>query len=133
MAAVNRVFGDMGNIGAASDNMDSLMSWIRSSTVLSEDDLDQLYIEEQDWTAALKIVQPSAKREGFVTVPDVTWSDVGALENIRKVLSRLALRTFIISVVLCTVCMFKVTNAACANWNFNNFYLKLSLPFQEFI
>lgn len=36
---------------------------------------------------ALKVVQPSAKREGFATVPDVTWEDVGALEAIREELS----------------------------------------------
>jgi SpoVK/Ycf46/Vps4 family AAA+-type ATPase len=35
----------------------------------------------------LKRVQPSSKREGFATVPDVSWSDVGALENIREELS----------------------------------------------
>ena len=36
---------------------------------------------------ALRVVQPSAKREGFATVPDVTWEDVGALESIREELS----------------------------------------------
>jgi ribosome biogenesis ATPase len=29
-------------------------------------------------------VQPSAKREGFATVPDVTWNDIGALEHVRS-------------------------------------------------
>lgn len=33
---------------------------------------------------ALKHVQPSAKREGFATVPDVTWDDIGALHKIRE-------------------------------------------------
>lgn len=33
------------------------------------------------------MVQPSAKREGFATVPDVTWNDVGALEAVREELS----------------------------------------------
>ena len=28
---------------------------------------------------ALKEIQPSAQREGFATVPDVTWSDIGLL------------------------------------------------------
>jgi hypothetical protein len=31
--------------------------------------------------------QPSAKREGFATVPDVTWHDVGALSAVREELS----------------------------------------------
>ena len=29
------------------------------------------------------MVQPSAKREGFATVPGVSWKDVGALADIR--------------------------------------------------
>lgn len=29
-------------------------------------------------------VQPSATREGFATIPEVTWSDVGALDHVRK-------------------------------------------------
>ena len=33
---------------------------------------------------ALKVVQPSMKREGFATIPAVTWEDVGALEDIRE-------------------------------------------------
>ena len=33
------------------------------------------------------MVQPSAKREGFATVPDTTWEDVGALEGVRQELS----------------------------------------------
>ena len=32
---------------------------------------------------AVKKVQPSAKREGFATVPNVTWKDIGALQNVR--------------------------------------------------
>lgn len=42
-----------------------------------------LCIELNDFIVALAEVQPSAKREGFVTVPNVTWADIGALEDIR--------------------------------------------------
>jgi len=28
-------------------------------------------------------VQPSVRREGFATTPDVTWNDVGALSDVR--------------------------------------------------
>lgn len=38
----------------------------------------------EDFEKALKSVQPSAKREGFATVPDVTWEDVGSLQDIRE-------------------------------------------------
>ena len=37
--------------------------------------------------AALVTVQPSAKREGFATIPDVTWDDVGALKDVREELT----------------------------------------------
>lgn len=43
-----------------------------------------LCIELNDFIVALAEVQPSAKREGFVTVPNVTWADIGALEDIRE-------------------------------------------------
>jgi ribosome biogenesis ATPase len=33
--------------------------------------------------AVLPIIVPSSKREGFATVPDTTWRDVGALEGVR--------------------------------------------------
>ena len=42
-------------------------------------DLDNLFIEYQDFEKAAKRVQPSAQREGFSTVPNTTWNDVGAL------------------------------------------------------
>lgn len=29
-------------------------------------------------------MQPSAKREGFATIPDVTWDDIGALHAVRE-------------------------------------------------
>lgn len=41
-------------------------------------------IEMQDFDCALTKIQPSSKREGFATVPDVTWNDVGALSSVRQ-------------------------------------------------
>eukprot|EP00288_Rhodomonas_lens_P019397 CAMPEP_0177689928 /NCGR_PEP_ID=MMETSP0484_2-20121128/471_1 /TAXON_ID=354590 /ORGANISM="Rhodomonas lens, Strain RHODO" /LENGTH=328 /DNA_ID=CAMNT_0019200391 /DNA_START=19 /DNA_END=1005 /DNA_ORIENTATION=- len=37
-----------------------------------------------DFQAAVERVQPSAKREGFATIPDVSWEDVGALGDVRE-------------------------------------------------
>jgi cell division protease FtsH len=37
-----------------------------------------------DFLLAVKAVTPSAKREGFAVVPDVTWADVGALSEVRE-------------------------------------------------
>jgi ribosome biogenesis ATPase len=36
-----------------------------------------------DFLNAVKKVQPSAKREGFATAPNVTWDDIGALSEVR--------------------------------------------------
>ena len=58
-----------------------------ASGQLTSDELSDLSINADDFQQALKKVQPSAKREGFATVPNVTWADVGALEDIRRELS----------------------------------------------
>ena len=46
--------------------------------------LAPLCITAADFMLALKEIQPSAQREGFATVPDVTWSDIGALHATRS-------------------------------------------------
>jgi ribosome biogenesis ATPase len=51
---------------------------------LTEAQLAPLCITSSDFTLALKQVQPSSKREGFATVPDVTWADIGALHETRE-------------------------------------------------
>ncbi|OBZ72212.1 putative AAA domain-containing protein C16E9.10c [Grifola frondosa] len=51
---------------------------------LTEAQLAPLCITSSDFMLALKQVQPSSKREGFATVPDVTWSDIGALHHTRE-------------------------------------------------
>ncbi|XP_059268904.1 nuclear valosin-containing protein-like [Mustela nigripes] len=69
------------------DELKWLLELLRSQDPLSEEQLQGLCIEWDDFTAALASVQPSAKREGFVTVPNVTWADIGALEDIREELT----------------------------------------------
>ena len=44
----------------------------------------ELQVTMDNFMEALKEVEPSAIREVFVEVPDVRWSDVGGLENIKK-------------------------------------------------
>ena len=55
-----------------------------------------LYVLPPFLQVGLESVQPSSKREGFATVPDVTWEDVGALEDIRAELSLAILVSMII-------------------------------------
>ncbi|KAJ3895125.1 P-loop containing nucleoside triphosphate hydrolase protein [Lentinula edodes] len=56
-------------------------------TPLTPSQLSPLCITSSDFHLALTQIQPSSKREGFATVPDVTWSDVGALHNLREELN----------------------------------------------
>jgi transitional endoplasmic reticulum ATPase len=46
--------------------------------------LDKLQITGDDFMDALKNIEPSAMREVFVEVPDVHWSDVGGLDNVKQ-------------------------------------------------
>eukprot|EP00897_Mesotaenium_endlicherianum_P004051 jgi/Mesen1/3674/ME000202S02761 len=47
-------------------------------------ELQMLHITMADFEVAVGKVQPSAKREGFTTIPDVTWDDVGSLGEVRE-------------------------------------------------
>ena len=44
----------------------------------------ELKVTADNFMEALKEIEPSAIREVFIEVPDVKWSDVGGLENIKK-------------------------------------------------
>lgn len=50
---------------------------------------DKLEVTNEHYIAALPLVQPSAKRAGFATPPDVTFSQIGALAGIQKQLMSL--------------------------------------------
>jgi len=41
-------------------------------------------ITYEDFLTAVPKVQPSAKREGFATIPDTTWAHIGALHEVRE-------------------------------------------------
>lgn len=60
-----------------------LVNWLEALP-FANIDVQNLHITMDDLKAALKVVQPSAKREGFLTVPDVTWEDIGSLQEIRE-------------------------------------------------
>jgi ribosome biogenesis ATPase len=60
---------------------------VQSIIPLTQEQLEPLYVTMSDFLLALPNVQPSSKREGFATVPDVSWSDIGALVNIREELT----------------------------------------------
>ena len=45
-------------------------------------ELEGLAITMGDFETAVGKVQPSVRREGFATTPDVTWEDVGSLDEV---------------------------------------------------
>lgn len=69
------------------DELQRLLDLLKEQDPLPEEQLQKLCIEMNDFIVALSSVQPSAKREGFVTIPDVTWADIGALEDVREELT----------------------------------------------
>ncbi len=50
---------------------------------ISQEILDSMYITNDDFKEALKVVQPSAMREVYVESPNVKWSDIGGMESVK--------------------------------------------------
>lgn len=84
-------------------NLEHLLQWLHGQVPLTTEQLQKIVVEMGDFDTALKKVQPSAKREGFATVPDVTWDDVGSLQNIREELQM----TILVSLVYHIIFWFK--------------------------
>ncbi|GAA0472188.1 CDC48 family AAA ATPase (plasmid) [Halococcus dombrowskii] len=83
-----------GFVGADIENLvkESAMCAIRrvrpefdsSSEVVDTELLDSLFVTDADVKEALTGIEPSALREVFVEVPDVSWEDVGGLETTKE-------------------------------------------------
>ena len=46
--------------------------------------LENLKVTREDFANAMNEIQPSALREVFLEVPNVRWSDIGGLENVKR-------------------------------------------------
>jgi ribosome biogenesis ATPase len=103
IVAVKRIFQDLSAVPPASTNGDVAMvtdadelpppppgtiaAFLAAHPApLTAAELAPLHVCFGDFAAALPAVQPSALREGFATVPDVSWADVGALAPVRDAL-----------------------------------------------
>ncbi len=51
---------------------------------IDEEVLDKLVVGPDDFTTAMRLVEPSAMREVMVEVPQVTWDDVGGLDEVQE-------------------------------------------------
>lgn len=64
--------------------IDEVMSLLEDNLPYTSEELVGLSIINDDFLKALKTTKPCAVREGIVTVPDVSWEDVGSLNQVRK-------------------------------------------------
>ncbi|KAL3902213.1 MAG: hypothetical protein SGARI_005948, partial [Bacillariaceae sp.] len=84
--AINRIFKDvLKDQKLPSDAVDD--SGLNPVSPLTTEEMAPLNITMNDFLTAIPLVQPSSKREGFATVPDVSWDDIGALGSVREELT----------------------------------------------
>jgi len=55
---------------------------------IPEDVIESLEVKKEDFLEALKDVQPSALREVAIEVPNVKWSDIGGLDDLKNELKQ---------------------------------------------
>lgn len=53
---------------------------------IPQDVLDQLEVTNEDFLGALREIQPTAVREVFIEIPNVRWSDIGGLQEVKDTL-----------------------------------------------
>jgi transitional endoplasmic reticulum ATPase len=51
---------------------------------LSKEDLEKLVVTKGDFDYARRIVEPSAMREVMIEIPNVHWSEIGGLEDVKE-------------------------------------------------
>ena len=66
--------------------LNAINSFSQSSSQ-NQIELVNLNIKQFDFEKALDIIQPSSMREGFATIPNVRWSEVGALQEVKTELA----------------------------------------------
>ncbi|KAI9678181.1 MAG: hypothetical protein M1817_006126 [Caeruleum heppii] len=75
--------GDSATISEDVQTLRDLIKRASSSDSLSQSDLERMAITSEDFLSSIPKIQPSSKREGFATIPNTTWADIGALHSVR--------------------------------------------------
>ena len=57
---------------------------LREDEPMPNEFLEKLMIKDEDFKAALNVVQPSAMREVYVEAPNIKWTQIGGLDEIKK-------------------------------------------------
>jgi transitional endoplasmic reticulum ATPase len=71
---------------AAMDAVRRILPKINLRDGIPQNVVENLKVEAADFRNALRRIQPSALREIMIQVPNVTWEDVGGLDEVRTVL-----------------------------------------------
>jgi len=57
---------------------------LKEKNIIPKEVLEKLKITKKDFIRALGIVRPSALREVLVEIPDIKWTDIGGLEDVKQ-------------------------------------------------
>jgi len=57
---------------------------LKENEPIPQEVLEKLYISDKDFRNALTMVQPSAMREVYVESPNVKWSDIGGMKDVKQ-------------------------------------------------
>lgn len=66
------------------DSIMRLISTARRNDIPEPPGFEETAITMAAFDAVLPLIVPSSKREGFATIPDVSWEDIGALASVRE-------------------------------------------------
>ncbi|GFO97936.1 ATPase AAA, CDC48 subfamily [groundwater metagenome] len=69
---------------AAMKSLRRYIPQIKIEEAVPQEILDSMHVTANDFDAALKEVEPSAMREVLVEIPEVSWGDVGGLDEARQ-------------------------------------------------
>lgn len=70
--------------GLMNQSIRRLIARVKDTEAPRPEGFEDTAISMEAFEAVLPTITPSSKREGFATVPDTTWRDVGALEGVRE-------------------------------------------------
>lgn len=88
-AAANETEMEVDTTKVTANDAETIRSWrrlvlrVRDKEATRPTGFEDSVISMEAFQAVLPTITPSSKREGFATVPDTTWRDVGALEGVR--------------------------------------------------
>jgi len=75
---------DTRDISPTAQSIMRLISTARRNDIPEPPGFEQTAITMAAFDAVLPNITPSSKREGFATIPDVSWEDIGALASVRE-------------------------------------------------